>query len=132
MDPWLRGHLRLSPGAAHQLVRNGRTLEQLPAVAAACADGLVTAEQVAVLAPVATPRNLTAAAEQGVDLGAVDAVFAETAATRQHEQLGRIVHHYLARLDPDGTEPDPTEGRSLSIARHADGSRSFRGQLDAV
>jgi len=59
-------------------------------------------------------------------------VLAETAATGQHEQLGRVVHHYLARLDPDGTEPDPTEGRSLSIARHADGSRTVRGQLDAV
>jgi hypothetical protein len=46
---WLRGHLRLSPGAARQIVRNGRTLEHLPAVAAACADGLVTAEQVSVL-----------------------------------------------------------------------------------
>ena len=42
------------------------------------------------------------------------------------------MHHYLSRLDPDGTEPDPTEGRSLSIARHADGSRTFRGELDAV
>jgi hypothetical protein len=132
MASWLRGHLRLSAGAAHQLVRSGRTLEHLPAVAAACADGVVTAEQVAVLAPVAAPKNLTAAAARGVDLAEVDAVLAETAATRQHEQLGRVVHHYLARLDPDGTEPDPTEGRSLSIARHADGSRTVRGQLDAV
>jgi hypothetical protein len=132
MASWLRGHLRLSAGAAHQLVRSGRTLEHLPAVAAACANGVVTAEQVAVLAPVAAPKNLTAAAARGVDLAEVDAVLAETAATRQHEQLGRVVHHYLARLDPDGTEPDPTEGRSLSIARHADGSRTVRGQLDAV
>src|SRR4051812_49915229 len=29
---WLRGHGRLSPGAASQVVRNGRALEQLPAV----------------------------------------------------------------------------------------------------
>ncbi|TFV75407.1 HNH endonuclease [Blastococcus sp. CT_GayMR19] len=129
---WLRGHLRLSASAARQIVRNGRTLEHLPAVAAACAEGMVTAEQVAVLAPVAKPKNLAAAAERGVDLTAVDAVLAETAATRQHAQLGGVVHHYLSRLDPDGTEPDPTEGRSLSIARHADGSRSFRGDLDAV
>ena len=79
---------RLSPGAAGQVVRNGRTLEHLPAVAAACADGLVTAEQVAVLAPVTTPKNLAAAAEQGVDLAEVDAVLAETAATRQHVAAG--------------------------------------------
>jgi hypothetical protein len=132
MTWWLRGHLRLSPGAASQIVRNGRTLEQLPAVAAACADGVVTAEQVAVLAPVARPKHVAAAAAQGVDLAAVDAVLAETAATRQHVHLGRVVHYYLSRLDPDGTEPDPTESRALSIARHADGSRSFRGELDAV
>jgi hypothetical protein len=132
MASWLRGHLRLSPAAAHQIVRNGRTLEQLPAVAAACGDGVITAEQVAVLAPVARPKNVAAAAARGVDLAEVDAVLAETAATRQHVHLGRVVHHYLSRLDPDGTEPDPTEGRALSIARHADGSRSFRAQLDAV
>jgi hypothetical protein len=95
MASWLRGHLRLSAATAQQLVRNGRTLETLPAVAAACADGVVTAEQVAVLAPVATPKNLTAAAAQGVDLAEIDAVFAETAATRQHVHLGPVVHHYL-------------------------------------
>jgi len=49
-------------------------------------------------------------------------VLAETAATREHAHLGQVVHHYLARLDPDGAEPDPTEGRTLSMTRHADGS----------
>jgi hypothetical protein len=132
MVSWLRGHLRLSPAAAGQVVRNGRTLEHLPAVAAACAAGLVTAEQVAVLAPVTTAKNLAAAAGQGIDLTEVDGVFAETAMTRQHVQLGRVVHHYLSRLDPDGTEPDPTEQRSLSIAKHADGSVSGRFELDPV
>src|SRR4051795_693995 len=39
MQSWLRGHARLSPAAAGQLVRNGRALEKLPAVAAACAGG---------------------------------------------------------------------------------------------
>ena len=39
MASWLCGHVRLSPAAAHQIVRNGRALEQLPAVAADCADG---------------------------------------------------------------------------------------------
>jgi Domain of unknown function (DUF222) len=132
MASWLRGHQRLSPAAANQIVRNGRALEHLPAVAAACAEGVVTAEQVAVLAPVTRPEQLAAAAERDVDLAAVDAVLAETAATRQHAQLGRVVHHYLSRLDPDGIEPDPTEQRALWIARHADGSRTLHGELDAV
>jgi hypothetical protein len=129
---WLRGHARLSPAAAGQLVRNGRALEFLPMVAAAFADGAVTAEQVSVVAPVTRPEHLAAAADQGVELAEVDAVLAETAATRQHVQLGRVVGHYLARLDPDGPEPDPTEGRSLTLARHSDGTVALRGQLDAV
>src|SRR4051794_23784613 len=94
--------------------------------------GVITAEQVAVMAKVTRPEQLSAAADQGVDLAEVDAVLADVAATRQHVQLGRVVGHYLARLDPDGPEPDPTEGRSLSLARHGDGTVSVRGQLDTV
>ena len=109
-------------------LRNGRALEKLPAVATACSDGVITAEQVTVIAPVTRPEHL-AAAGQGVDLAAVEAVLTEIAATRQQVQL---VHHYLSRLDPDGTEPDPTEQRALSIAKHSDGSVTFRGELDAV
>src|SRR4051794_7290970 len=132
MRSWLRGHGRLSPAAAGQVVRGGRVLEHLPVVAAAFAEGRVTAEQIAVIAPVVTPGRLAAAAEQGVDLAAVDGVLAETAATREHAHLGRVVQHYLALLDPDGTEPDPTEGRYLSIAKHDDGSITGRFELDAV
>ena len=132
MTSWLRGHVRLSASEVRRLIRNGRALEQLPALAAAFAEGAVTPEQVAVVAPVTKPEHVTAAAEQNVDLGEVDAVLAETAATRQHAQLGRVVHHYLARLDPDGIEPDPTEGRSLTLSKHFDGSLSIRGELDAV
>jgi hypothetical protein len=132
MASWLRGHCRLSPGAAKQVVRNGRALAQLPAVASACADGRVTADQVAVIAPVIDPENLAKAADQDVDVAQVDVVLAETAATRQHVHLGRVVQHYLVRLDPDGPEPDPTEGRSLTLAKHADGSLSGRFHLDPV
>jgi hypothetical protein len=67
-----------------------------------------------------------------VDLAAVDATLAEVAATRPHPDLVRVVVHYLARLDPDGPEPDPTEQRRLSFGKHADGTLSFRGHLDAV
>jgi hypothetical protein len=132
MQSWLRGHARLSPSAAGQLVRNGRALEHLPVVASACADGEVTAEQVAAIAPITREDRRAAAAEQDVDLAAVDATLADVAATRPYGQLGQVVHHYLARLDPDGTEPDPTERRALSIARHPDGSLTGRLELDAV
>jgi hypothetical protein len=132
MTAWLRGHTRLSPSAAGQVVRNGRVLEYLPTMAAAFAEGAVTAEQVTVVAPVTRAENVAAAVDHGVDLGAVDDVLAETAATRQHAQLGRVVQHYVSRLDPDGPEPDPTEARSLWLAKHSDGSLSGRFELDAV
>src|SRR3712207_8462960 len=43
-----------------------------------------------------------------------------------------LFRSYLERLDPDGPEPDPTEGRSLTLATHADGSLSGVFHLDAV
>jgi hypothetical protein len=101
-------------------------------VAAAFADGQVTAEQVSVVAPVAALDAQVAAVVQGVDLGEVDATLAGVAATRPHAELGQVVHHYLSRLDPDGPEPDPTEGRSFTISTHLDGSRSIRSELDAI
>ncbi|TFV87658.1 HNH endonuclease [Blastococcus sp. CT_GayMR16] len=132
MQSWLRGHARLSPAAAHRVVRTGRALEHLPAVAAAFAAGRVTAEQVAVIAPVARDEHRAAATEQDVDLVAVDVLLAETASTRPHRELAQVVHHYLVRLDPDGPEPDPTEMRSLTLARHPDGSVTGRFELDAI
>src|SRR3954467_834072 len=129
---WPRGHARLRAGGVRRLIGNGGALDQLPQLAAGFAAGAITAEQVAVIAPVAAVDTVAAAAAQGVDPAAVDAVLAEAAATRPHVQLGRVVGHYLARLDPDGPEPDPTEGRSLTLSQHADGSLSLRGELDAV
>src|SRR4051812_48494410 len=132
MPAWLRGHARLSPAAAGRLVRSGRALEHLPAVAEAFAAGEVTAEQVAVIAPVTTDEALAAAAAQDVDLGEVDTALATVATTQPHQRLGEVVHRYLDALDPDGPEPDPTEGRRLVIARHADGSLTGRFDLDPV
>src|SRR3954453_10662205 len=87
MQSWLRGHARLSPAAAGQLIRNGRALEFLPAVAAGCAAGVITPEQVAVMAKVPRPETVAAAADQGVEIAEFDLVLAEFAATRQHVQL---------------------------------------------
>jgi hypothetical protein len=89
MRSWLRGHARLSARAAHRLVSNGWALERLPGVAAGFAAGAVTAEQVAVVTPVAAVDVQAEAVGQGVDLAAVDATLAEVAATRVHAQLGR-------------------------------------------
>jgi hypothetical protein len=43
-----------------------------------------------------------------------------------------VVHHYVDRLDPDGPEPDPTEGRRFSMAQHPDGTWPGRFELDPV
>jgi Domain of unknown function (DUF222) len=132
MPSWLRGHGHLSPSAASALVRSGRALEFLPAVAAAFAEGAVTADQVAMIAPVATEQNLARADAQDVDLPGADRVLAETAAGAGHQVLARTVHHYLTRLDPDGSEPDPTEGRSLTLLKRDNGALDFHGGLDTV
>src|SRR3954452_9603823 len=109
MPSWLKGHGRLSGRAAKTIVRTGRVLAQLPAVAAGCTAGAISAEQVAVIAPVVSPEALDRAAAQGVAVAGVDAALAEVASTQSYDVLRRAVHHYLARLDPDG--PNPTRPR---------------------
>ena len=132
MRSWLRGHLRLSAREAHRTVMNGRVLERLPAVAAGFVAGSITAEQVAVVAPVAAVDVQAEAVGQGVNLAAIDATLADVAATQIHARLGAVVAHFLSWLDPDGSEPDPTEQRAVAIARHGDGSVSARLELDPV
>ncbi|MGY1804357.1 DUF222 domain-containing protein [Blastococcus sp. SYSU D00922] len=132
MRSWLRTHTRLSPAEIARLVRNGRALDQLPALREAFAAGRIGAEQVAVIAPVAAVEVQAEAVGQGVDLAEVDATLTEVAATRPYAELKQVVAHFMARLDPDGAEPDPTEGRSLTIAKLLDGRRVLRAELDAV
>ncbi|SDX60599.1 HNH endonuclease [Geodermatophilus africanus] len=132
MASWLRGHAHLSTSEAARVVRAGRALAHLPGLAAAFAAGEVTGEQAAVIGRVAEPEALARAAEQDVDLAAVDRVLTDVARERPHADTARAVHHYLDRLDEDGPEPDPTEGRRLVLAKHADGSLSGRFDLDPV
>ena len=132
MASWLRGHCHLTPRAAALLVRNGRALAHLPAVAAACAAGLITADQLTTIAPIAAPDRLAQAAAQGVDVDGIEKVLVDVATGPRYDRLAQAVEHYLNHLDPDGTEPEPAEGRSLSIAKHADGSLTGRFELDAV
>ncbi|SNS83210.1 protein of unknown function [Geodermatophilus pulveris] len=132
MGPRLRGHAHLSGAEAARVVRAGRALVHLPVMAAAFAAGEVTGEQAAVLGRIAEPGRLALAADQGVGVAAVDGLLTGLARTRPYADTVRAVRHYSDRLDADGPEPDPTEGRRLSIVRDADGSVSFRGDLDAV
>jgi hypothetical protein len=132
MTSWLRGHGHLSTKEATRVVATGRALEHLPGMAAAFAAGQVTGEQAGLISRVAEPEALARAAEQGVDLVAVDAVPTDMAKASPHADTAKAVHHYLDRLDEDGPEPDPTEGRRLVITKHADGGIIGRFDLDAV
>ncbi|MPQ96590.1 DUF222 domain-containing protein [Modestobacter sp. I12A-02628] len=132
MRSWLIGRGGLTPKAATQLVTNGRALPHLPSVAAGFADGGITADRVAVIAPVASERNLAAAAAQGVDLAGIETGLAAVAAAGSIVDLAGVVQQYLDGLDPDGPEPDPTENRSLVVVEHADGWLSGRFLLDPV
>jgi Domain of unknown function (DUF222) len=129
---WLRGHARYAPAAAAQLVSAGRALEHLPTCAAGFAAGAITLAQVTVIAAAVRPEELARAADQGIDLSVIDAALATVASERPHDELVAVVRHYREALDPDGGEPDPTEGRRLSFTAHADGTVGIRGQLDAV
>jgi hypothetical protein len=107
-------------------------MEHLPAVAAAAAAGAITPAQVAVIADAAGPRELAQAAEHDVDLAAVDQALVTVATTQPLQRLVEVVKHYREALDPDGTDPDPTEGRRLALTRHRRGGWSLRGDLDDI
>ena len=132
MRSWLVGHGLLAAKDAERLVRAGRTAQRLPVVGAAAAEGEVTLAKVAEIGRHLTPARLAAAVEQGHDLTEADDALALAAATQTHEKLVEVVKRYAAGIDPDGREPDPTEGRRFSLVKHADGSGSGRFDLDAV
>jgi hypothetical protein len=132
MRSWLRTHTRISDRAARQLIDTGRALESLPVTEAAFTAGAIGAEQVAAIAPVVSPRRLEQAAAQGVDVAAVEAELVGIAARLPVQRLRAAVHYYTERLDPDGTEPDPTEGRQLSMSRLLDGRWRGTFELDAI
>jgi Domain of unknown function (DUF222) len=129
---WLRGHCRLSGSAASQVVRNGRAMEQLPALAEAHAAGNLTADQVSLIGRITAPRSVALIDARGGDLAGIDRVMTVFATAHAHDELSRLVHGFLERLDEDGPEPDPTEERFLSFAKHADGSGTGRFHLDAL
>ncbi|MGY1857096.1 DUF222 domain-containing protein [Modestobacter sp. SYSU DS0290] len=132
MRSWLLGHARLSVGEASRVVRAGRVLESFPALAAGFERGEVTAAQVDVVAGAVGPGEVARAEEQGIDLAAFDSAWADVARGAPHASLVVAVRAFEDALDPDGPEPDPTEGRRLSIATHADGSITARLDADAV
>ncbi|MGY1842599.1 DUF222 domain-containing protein [Modestobacter sp. SYSU DS0875] len=132
MRSWLTGHARLSAGEADRIGRSGRALAHFPALAAGFAAGHVTAAQFDVVAGAVGDRERARAEEQGIDLGAFDAAWVTVAREAPHASLVQAVQQFDDALDPDGPEPDPTEGRRFTIVKHADGSVTGRFDLDAA
>ncbi len=132
MQSWLRGHVRVAGSLAKDLVAHGRMLEHLPATEEAFTDGILGTDQVQLIAEIAKPANLELAHAQGIDVVAVEAALVELARRGTHRDLQRAVGEYLAKLDPDGPEPDPTEERALTLVQHPDGTWTIGGSLDAV
>src|SRR3954471_24311291 len=119
---------RRSPGWS----KAGRVQECLPAVAAACVAGEISADQVEVLAEVTTPEALDKATAADVDLTTIEAALVVVAVGAPYRELQKAVGTYVAALDPDGPEPDPTEGRSLSLVQHPDGAFTGGFTIDPV
>jgi hypothetical protein len=132
MRSWLRTHTRVSDRAAKQVIDSGPALESLPVTQAAFAAGAIGAEQVTAIAPVVSPKRLKQAAALGVDVSAVEAELVGIAARLPVQRLRAAVHFYTERLDPDGVEPDLTEGRQLTMTRLLDGTWRGTFELDAV
>ncbi len=129
---WLRTHTRLSDASARRLVESGRALEALPSVEQVFAAGAISAEAVTAIAPVATPDRLAQAAAQGIDVAEIAATLAVLATEVSHRRLREAVGFYARHLDPDGAEPEPTEGRSFTMSRLLGGAFSGTFVLDAV
>ncbi|MGY1771167.1 DUF222 domain-containing protein [Blastococcus sp. SYSU D00813] len=129
---WLRGHLGVSGAFAGRVVGQGRVLEHLPLLEGAFADGELGSDQVEVIAKIAEPANLARATAQGIDLAEVEAALVTLAIHGTHRDLRLAVADYLAKLDPDGPEPDPTEQRECTTVQHPDGTWTLRATLDPV
>lgn len=133
MKAWLRGSCRMTPPEAAGFVSTGRRLEQLPATAAAFADGAISATHARVITKAMTPRRIAKAAEAGIDLGETDAILADLARATAPNETARGVAQWVAGVDPDGALDDAADTRRrFTMAPGLDGRVHLRGEMDAV
>lgn len=133
MKGWLTGHLRMSGTEATGYLRAGRRLEQLPELAAAFAEGAVSAAHVQVVTAAVTPARVAKAAEVGVDQATTDRLLTEAARTLGPEDTGKAVRRWVAGVDPDGLLDDAAGlPRVLKMAASSGGRVYLSGHLDPV
>jgi hypothetical protein len=133
MKGWLTGHCRISGRAAGDLVRDGRRLADLPALAAAYAAGAVTPAHVAVVTAALTPARVAVAETNGIDLATTDVVLSDAARALGPEDTAKAVRRWVAGIDPDGAL-DEAAGmpRVFRMAVSAEGRVYLSGHLDPV
>jgi hypothetical protein len=130
---WLRGSCRMAPEQATATVSTGRRLEQLPATAAAFADGTISATHARVITRAMTPARIAKAADAGIDLAETDSILADLARATAPNETARGVAQWVAGVDPDGTLDDAADTRRrFTMATGLDGRVHLRGELDAV
>lgn len=133
MKAWLRGSCRMDPSDATAMISTGRRLEQLPATAAAFADGAISATHARVITKSMTPRRIAKAAEAGIDLAETDSILADLARATAPNETGRGVAQWVAGVDPDGALDDAADTRRrFTMAPGLDGRVHLRGEMDAV
>ena len=133
MKAWLTGHLRMSGKEATGYLRAGRRLEQLPELAAAFAEGAVSAAHVQVVTAAVTPARVAKAAELGVDLATTDRVLTDAARVLGPEDTGKAVRRWVAGVDPDGLLDDAAGlPRAFRMAASSGGRVHLSGHLDPV
>ncbi len=132
MKTWLTGHCRVSGREAAGVVRVGRRLRDLPALAAAYAAGSVTSAHVGVVTVAVTPARVAKAAEHGIDLGRTDQILTDAARSLGPEDTAQAVRRWVAGIDPDGTLDDAGMRRLFRMAVSAEGRGYLSGHLDPV
>jgi hypothetical protein len=130
---WLTGHCRIAGRDAAGLVRAGRRLAHLPALAAAYAAGEVTAAHVDVITAALTPARRRVAEANGIDLATTDSALTTAARTLGPEDTAKAVRRWVQGIDPDGTLDDAAGlPRVFRMAVSAEGRIYLSGHLDPV
>jgi hypothetical protein len=133
MKSWLTGHCRLAGRDAAALVRDGRRLARLPALASAYAAGEVTATHVGVVTAAVTPARVAVAEANGIDLLTTDQILTEAARTLGPEDTAKAVRHWVAGIDPVGALDDAAGmPRVFRMAVSANGRVHLSGHADQV
>ena len=126
MTAWLKGFGALSAANGHSVVLFARRLRQLPAMAAALRDGVLSYDQARAMLANVEPELMAQFVEH-------EASLVETLAGLSVDDVATAMRHWrvLARARLD--DPTPREPRrSLHASRLADGALRLDGELPAV